>query len=509
MNIEQFKERYKNFRDVDSINVDDLCDYPNHIKINKLINKGPAKKNILKHGGREFICRACDMTHNNPMNRIGENRQTNEEIMVCCPCVYHIGDNGRLMKKSCYYGEMIEPYIQICKSCAQKGKIITEEQKEKTKFTLKGIKRSDEFKEKLSQYMKNNPEGIARATHNLLENQCTTGMLGKRHNEETKQQMSQSHYGKIFTEEHCQNISDGRKKMLAETGGFSLEHRRKLSEATILLYKRGFNPKTHHIRGWHESPKAGKMFFSSSYEKKAFMKLDEDINVKIYYKEKIKIPYYNPVKKLEANYLVDLEVQYIDDSIKWIEIKPANWLDDEVIIAKHNAAKLIAENSGVVFDVWCEVDLFGAVFNLKHIETFVDKLRQSLGITINHKDKNNEKAKRYYNEHIANDKISIFCPFCQEEHTPLRQTYEKAIVKNGRYICEKEGGHIAGSKPKLALRKINPYAVDGKKQCNACKEIKTFEEFSPDKTKSDGCSTRCKICRAAVYKAKYQNRETK
>ncbi|MCK9459652.1 MAG: NUMOD3 domain-containing DNA-binding protein [Proteobacteria bacterium] len=503
MNIEQFKELYKNLRDVDSINVDDLCDCPNHIKAGKPISKGPARKNILKHGGREFVCRACDMVYNNPMNRIGENRQTNEEIMVYCPCVEHVGDNGRLMKKSCYYGEMIEPYIQMCKSCAQRGKIITEEQKEKIKFALKGIKRSDEFKEKLSQYMKNNPEGIARATRNLLENQCTTGMLGKHHSEETKQQMSQSHCGKTFTEEHCQNISDGRKKMLAETGGFSPEHRRKLSEATIRLYKQGFNPKTHHVRGWHESPKAGKIFFSSSYEKKAFLKLDEDLNVKTYYKEKIKISYYNPVKNFEANYLVDLEIQYIDDSIKWIEVKPAAWLDDEVIVAKHKAAQIIAEKSGVLFDVWCEVDLFGAVYNPKHIELFVEKLRQSLGICINHKELNNKKSKKHYHKNIIADTIDVFCPYCQITHTALRLTYDKNIARNGRYICEKEGGHIAGSKPKK--KKVNPYAVEGKKQCNQCREVKLFEEFGIDKLKSDGYATRCKKCRCKSANEKYNH----
>ena len=61
---------------------------------------------------------------------------------------------------------------------------------------------------------------------------------------------------------------------------------------------------------------------------------------------------------------------------------------------------------------------------------------------------------------------------------------------------------------KLALRKQNPYAIDGKKECNACKEIKLFCEFGIDKTKFDGYATRCKICRAKAATKKYQENKS-
>lgn len=67
------------------------------------------------------------------------------------------------------------------------------------------------------------------------------------------------------------------------------------------------------------------------------------------------------------------------------------------------------------------------------------------------------------------------------------------MSNNGRYICEKEGGFIAGSKPKK--KKENPYSVDGKKECTQCKGIKPFKEFGFDKSRSDGYANRCKVCR--------------
>jgi GNAT superfamily N-acetyltransferase len=108
----------------------------------------------------------------------------------------------------------------------------------------------------------------------------------------------------------------------------------------------------------------------------------------------------------------------------------------------------------------------------------------------------------YYHRHIATDKVEVFCDYCQETHTPLRLTHDKNLARNGRYICEREGGHIAGSKPKK--KKENPYAADGKKECTRCKCVKTYAEFSPDSSRRDGLCSRCKECRAAAGKASYQ-----
>lgn len=376
MNIEEFKFKYITFKDIEKIEIN--CDHPQHEPKDEIIiiGKQPAKRNILKNDGESFICRKCYMHHNNPVNKVGENRQTEEIVNVYCPHPKHDGDHCRQMKKRNYYGSLQEPYLQLCKSCIQLGKEISEEQKEKIRMSLTGIKRSEEFKEKLSNYMKNNPEGIARATKNIIENHCINGMLGKVHSEETKQKMSESHMGKEFSEEHCQNISEGRKKMLEETGGFTREHKENISKATVAQYKKGFDPKLHHLSGWHESSKAGRVFYRSSYEKKAYLKLDEDDFVKTYFVEKIEVEYFNPIKEITSSYIIDILIEYEDESKKLVEVKPEKWLSDEVVICKINAAKIKAKELGISFEVWTEINLFGHVYNEKNMRSFIEKIRK-------------------------------------------------------------------------------------------------------------------------------------
>jgi hypothetical protein len=499
MNIENFKQTYVSLRDVDLVAVDSLCDHPGHVPCDKQIAKGPAKRNILKHGGKEFICRECHMKYDNPMNHVGEGRQTDEEIIVCCPHPDHDGDPTRIMKKACFYGTMQEPYLQTCKRCAQLGKEIPEEQREKIRHTLKGVKKSDDFKSKLQAYWEANPERRKEATRILLENKCCTGMLGKHHNDDTKAKMSAAMTGRVYSDEHRQHISEGRKEMLTRTGGFTAEHRQKLSQATMLQYARGFDPKLHHRKGWHDSPKSGMVFFRSSYEKKAYLKLDKDETVKSYKAESINICFYHPEKKIVATYLVDLEIVYIDGIKKMVEVKPVCWLDDAVVIAKTDAAKNYADAHNMTFELWTEFELFGPVYNKKHIQAFVESLDKDGGRR--RKEAANIRSKRHYQNHTSTDKVTVWCDYCGENHEALRLTHDKNLARNGRYICEREGGHLAGSKPKK--KKNNPHAAEGKKECNRCHVVKPFEEFGVDKTKSDGYATRCKQCRATLA---YQRR---
>lgn len=374
MNIKTFIETYAAFKDADKITIT-TCDDPRHEGEILPIGKQAARRNILKNGGEKFICRQCCMKYNNPFNHTGESRQTNEIIVVYCPCEEHKGEPSREMKKSCYFGPLEEPYLQLCGSCVQLGKEISPEQREKIRQALKGIQRSDEFKEKLRQYMKNNPEGIARGKANLIPGIGGVLRTGIPLPEEWKEAISESLLGKEKSEEHCQNISDGRKKMLEEAGGFTREHRENISKATIEQYRKGFEPKLHHLKGWHESPKAGRVYFRSSYEKKAYMKLDKDENVVMYYTEKLDIPYFHPVKQITSYYLIDLEIEYIDGSKKLVEIKPESWLDDEIVIAKIEAGKLKGIELGLSYEVWTEMDLFGHVYNKKNMQAFCDKIR--------------------------------------------------------------------------------------------------------------------------------------
>ena len=375
MNILEFKEKYKNYKDVDKIEI--TCDHPQHEPKDELIKIGkqPAKRNILKNDGKMFICRDCFMKYNNPMNRVGQSRQTDEIISVYCPHEDHKGDKNRQMKKSCYQGPNKEPYVQTCKSCAQTGKVITKEQKELISKKLKGRKLSKDHVEKILNWRKEHPEWAEKTKNNLIPGLGGGWNEGLKLPEDVKQKMSIAHSGKEFTDEHCENISIGRKKMLVETGGFSKEHREKISKATIKQYQNGFEPKLHHVSGWHNSPKAGKVFFRSSYEKKAFIKLDEDNAVQTYKVEAVSTEYFNTEKEINSSYLIDLFVEYTDGSKKLIEVKPEKWLEDNIVSLKIEAGKNKAHQMGIPFEIWTEMNLFGHVYNKKNMQIFIDKIK--------------------------------------------------------------------------------------------------------------------------------------
>jgi hypothetical protein len=57
---------------------------------------------------------------------------------------------------------------------------------------------------------------------------------------------------------------------------------------------------------------------------------------------------------------------------------------------------------------------------------------------------------------------------------------------------------LVGKKSKDHLRKENPYAKDGKKECTACHEIKPFEAFDKRRASHDGMAFKCKKCAKEV-----------
>lgn len=501
VNIQEFTETFKDLKDLDKVGVN--CDHPDHVGNREMfLSKQAAKRNILKNNGQEFICRNCCMSFRNPMNQKSPSRQTEEIIQVVCDHPDHVGDRMREMKKCNYYGSVeTQPYVQICKRCAQLGKQISKEQRKKISETLTGRTVSEETKEKISKSWENaSEERKEKALENLQP------WLGRGWNKglttpnDVKEKISIANQGKIRTEEQKNNISVGRKKMLEETGGFTEEHKNNIRLATLKQYAQGFDPNNHHVRGQHISPKAGTVFFRSSYEKKAFLKLDGDDDVANYSVENVRIDY---ILDNEINsYLIDIEAIYKDGTKKLIEIKPAKMLKSPMNVAKIEEAQIYAKQNNYIFEVWTEVELFGAVYHPKHIINFAGQLKADItGVIYESKKSSNEQAAKYYDTHIRNDKVKVFCEYCKKEHEILKVMHENNIAKNGRYICIVENGAIIGKRPKK--KKENPYAISGKKQCNACKTIKLFEDFTPDKTKNDGYSTRCKECRAKSMKAAY------
>jgi predicted GNAT family N-acyltransferase len=254
-------------------------------------------------------------------------------------------------------------------------------------------------------------------------------------------------------------------------------------------------------RGYYKTKKGRPeiIFWQSSYELRAAILLDERNDVD-YFTNQVK---FSGAKKQR---FIDFIVTLNDGSRIVLEVKPENQIEkckEQIQDNKNYAAK-----NGFQFQIWSLKELG---FKSDHeqvfwADQFISQL-QNIDYVAERKKRHIDSVKKNYRNKIAKDIVHVYCEYCKEVHTPLRLTHDRNLERNSRYICEREGGHIAGSRPKDHLKKENPYASDSKKQCNECKQIKLFEDFSPDKSKRDGYSTRCKICRAAKYKQAYKNKK--
>lgn len=263
--------------------------------------------------------------------------------------------------------------------------------------------------------------------------------------------------------------------------------------------RRNIRSYSHRSQGYYVTKKAGTIYYQSSYELRAATLLDEMDEIETY-STQVRF-----IKNGKERY-IDFFVKRKDGTYCVIEIKPQRRVkacSDQI-----NAHKSYAEHKGWEFVIWSENELG---FKTEHeakiwADNFLSQIT-SIDYNEERRKRNTEKVKTYYQKKIKTDKVNIYCDFCQKTHEVLRKSYEKNVDYNKRYICEREGGYIAGRKP--GKKKINPYAAEGKKQCNRCKDVKLFGDFSPDKTKTDGYSTRCKTCRAEVYKKRYHERKNK
>ncbi len=246
-------------------------------------------------------------------------------------------------------------------------------------------------------------------------------------------------------------------------------------------------------QGYFNSVKGGIIYYQSSYELRAATLLDSNDNV-VSYSTQIRF-----VSKGRERY-IDFLVRWKDDSVSVIEIKPIRRI--EKCSEQINDHKCYAEKQGWEFTIWTESELgfSGEHAATKWADAFLSTIN-GVDFVAERKRRSCDKTKKYYHNTVATDKVKVWCDYCQQTHEALRLTYERNIARNGEYICERKGGHIAGKKPKK--KKENPYAVEGKKQCNRCKEIKLIEEFGSDKYKSDGLSTNCRKCRAEKSLKKY------
>lgn len=296
------------------------------------------------------------------------------------------------------------------------------------------------------------------------------------------------------SEETKKKMSDAKKAFFKTEVG--KEAKRKLS---ILTAKGHTVNKYENAKrqGWFPSKLNDRwMFYGSSYELRFCYILESDKAVESY------------DTQIGFNWngrgrCLDFLIKYKDGTTKAVEVKPEDRLTEQKFIDQIKDSREYAESNQWLFEV-CTEKTLGMTY--QEIRNWSDEYRKTItGIdhTKHRLEMDRKKAKKHYDTKIAQDKVEVFCEYCQTTHNPLKLTYEKNIARNGKYICEREGGFIAGSKPKK--KKENPYASEGKKQCNGpCGQIKSFEEFGLDKTKSDGYATQCKICRANKAKTRYK-----
>lgn len=324
---------------------------------------------------------------------------------------------------------------------------------------------------------KNNPRGESTREKQKL------GRLGKKHSEEAKRKMSEQKKKFFQTPEGMKARLFLAEKAVKQHADTNMNK----SKRKVLYFSAKNN---NEIRVCNSS---GEFIACEDF-------LEKDPNV-IKYETQVRYTINNRVRSL------DFLIYYIDGSIKIIEVKPFSRKDEPKNASQIEDSRAYAISMGYTFELWCEKEL-----NIKSWKEARDradeycKKHHLVDFAAYRAEKRKQTMKRHYDKKIAQDKVIVYCTFCNKYHTQLRITYNKNIKNNnGRYICIKENGHLVGSKPKP--KKENPYAAEGKKQCNYCKRILPFDCFSPDKTKSDGYVTICKEDRARIYKEKYQNRK--
>lgn len=258
-----------------------------------------------------------------------------------------------------------------------------------------------------------------------------------------------------------------------------------------------YTRKHYHLSNKNSSP----VHADSSYELRVAILLDENPDI-VMYEDHLSF-----ITDEGKTRIIDFLVTFKNGDKKLIEVKPLSRIGQFQEQIEDN--RKYAIKNGWLFEVWTETDL--GFENSNQITAWADQyIKEHTGIDYQEvrKQKNCLKVKRHYRKKIATDKMTFYCEFCKEKHTALRLTYDKNLARNGRYICEREGGHIAGSKPKLHLRKENPYAESGKKQCLKCKNILDFEHFGKDSFRKDGYASKCKECRRIEANLKYQAKKS-
>jgi hypothetical protein len=260
-----------------------------------------------------------------------------------------------------------------------------------------------------------------------------------------------------------------------------------------------------HIRGYFKSEKCqAEIYYGSSYELRCMFLLENNPQVKFYRRGDVFIDSTNGSRN------PDLHVEYVDGIVEILEVKPERRFAKESAVQQQiQETQIYADQKGYRFSVWSEKDS-----GLRNDRAIINWAKMFIAETTGNtewierqKENDRKKAIRHYYKVIAQDKVTVWCDYCGENHEALRLTHDKNLARNGRYICEREGGHIAGSKPKPHLVKENPFAAQGMKQCNQCDRVLTFDCFGKDNGKRDGFASICKECRSQNSLKRYYKKK--
>lgn len=249
------------------------------------------------------------------------------------------------------------------------------------------------------------------------------------------------------------------------------------------------NHTTKNIRGYFYSEKNGcSIYFASSYELRCVFLLEKRPDVVAFRR-------CEPFVGESGWRNPDLRVEFADGRSEVWEIKPKSLLDEPEVLDQIRDSEVFTESIGVEFKVWTEED--SGLDDYHHISKWAREYLEKAGeqdISKHYKESRKRTRERYYAK-VKEDKVEVWCDFCQTVHVQMKMTYEQNLKRNdGKYVCGRYGGHLAGKKPKDHLKVTNPYADEGKKQCSTCGEVKPFDEFWIHRSTWDGRNPRCKEC---------------
>jgi len=228
------------------------------------------------------------------------------------------------------YVRKVETWRKI--SASLKGHSVSEE----TKRKLKGITRSEEFRKKLSLVRKD-----------------------MRHTEETKRKISLGNLGKHRSEETREKISVSHKDYKHPVWvrmKMSSTHKKKFLDPTFVAQFKVWSNKRY-VQGSFKSYKNScDIYFGSSYELYAYIKLEHDCNVKQYGRCCFSIPYF--YKGSMRRYIPDIGVECMDGTKTIIEVKPSGRVKEVENVIKASVAREYCRENGMNYEIWTESEIF-------------------------------------------------------------------------------------------------------------------------------------------------------